>query len=172
MFLADFVFATTQLYVASAVEPDEQSLAGALVQVCMQLSVALGLAVTTVVNDSVAAKDALASFGIVANADRSNVPKPSYLLGLRAAQWTSCACGVVAFALAVGLLQPVKILGHRKRTKKERQMADDGRPAASGEKDADIEEGSPASVDTLRADDVAKLEGERARSDKSVERVR
>lgn len=179
VFLADLLFATSSLYVANVARPEEQSLAGALIQVATQVSVALGLAVTTVVNDSVAAKDAFDSFGIVANAGHENIPPASYLLGLRGAQWTSFAFGAVALLLAVAFLRPVGILGH-KRTKKQRQRlaSKPDSPAekvegGGNEKAADLEEGSSSSVvDTLEAEaEPVTFQRGTPRSTKSLERA-
>lgn len=155
VFLADFLFATTQIHVASVALPDEQSLASALMQVMLQLGVALGLAITTVVNDSVASKDSIAQ-GIIPDAGHTNIPSSSYLLGLRAAQWTSAGAGILALSLTVAFLQPVKVLGH-KRTKRERQMIAE-LEREDGALSEDVED-KPSSVGTLQATDLEEKEG-------------
>lgn len=124
-------------------------------QVMLQLGVALGLAITTVVNDSVASKDSIAQ-GIIPDAGHTNIPASSYLLGLRAAQWTSAGAGILALILTVAFLQPVKVLGH-KRTKRERQMEAD-LEKEDGAISEDVE-GKPSSIGTLQATDIEEKEG-------------
>lgn len=94
--------------------PNEQSLAGALFQTMTQVNsslfykvhqpiayaciseigTALGVTVSTIVYNRVVAKQAL-DMGVIANGTNSNVPRPALLNGYKAAEWTSCAFGVV-----------------------------------------------------------------------------
>ncbi len=59
-----------------------------------EIGTALGVTVSTIVYNRVVAKQAL-DMGVIANGMNSNVPRPALLNGYKAAEWTSCAFGVV-----------------------------------------------------------------------------
>ncbi|KAB5592523.1 MFS-type transporter [Ceratobasidium theobromae] len=104
VFGADFMFATGSLFVAKVALPHEQSLAGGIFNTVNQLGTAFGLAIASVVNDSIHRK-ALRESG-----DELG----SLLRGYRAAFWTCFAFGIVALVLTVVFLRGIGIVGHTK----------------------------------------------------------
>jgi len=74
VFGGDFVFAAGTLFLAKISRPDEQSLSGGLFQTLTQLGTAFGLAITTIVHDSVSKED-----------NALKTPLRAY----KAAQWTA-----------------------------------------------------------------------------------
>ncbi|KLO14349.1 MFS general substrate transporter [Schizopora paradoxa] len=94
VFGADFVFAAGSLFVAKVALPHEQSLAGGLFQTLTQLGTALGLAVTTIVHNSV-------------------LRQRTQLDAYKAAQWTAFGFGVLGAVLAAVFLRGVGPVGHR-----------------------------------------------------------
>nr|AOR51677.1 MFS general substrate transporter [Phaffia rhodozyma] len=137
VFGADFIFATSSIYVSSIAKPSEQSLAAGMLQVMMQLGVAIGLAVTGVVNDAVASKSSI-SLGVIPDSGNSNIPKESLLEGLQAAQWTAFAFGMIGVILTVTLLRPIRVIGVR-RTSKSRSASE--KPDAVEDKETSERDG-------------------------------
>lgn len=113
MFGADFVFASGTLFVARVAGPGEQSVAGGLFQTLTQLGTALGLAVTTIVHNSVLKNAA----GAVDDATAANLDedasRSAQLKAYHAAQWAAFAFGVFASVLAAIFLRGVGVIGDR-----------------------------------------------------------
>ncbi|ELU36482.1 MFS_1 domain-containing protein [Rhizoctonia solani AG-1 IA] len=84
VFGADFMFATGSIFVAKVALPHEQSLAGGIFNTLNQLGTAFGLAIASVVNNSVYRQSVRASGDEV----------ESLLLGYRAAFWTCFGFGM------------------------------------------------------------------------------
>ncbi|KAK6977718.1 hypothetical protein R3P38DRAFT_515413 [Favolaschia claudopus] len=80
VFGADFVFASGTLFVAKVALPHEQSLAGGIFQTLTQLGTSFGVAISTIVFNSVAGSD--------------NAGEDAPLKAYKAAQW---ACAGMAF---------------------------------------------------------------------------
>ncbi|QRW17932.1 Serine carboxypeptidase S28 [Rhizoctonia solani] len=103
VFGADFMFATGSLFVAKIALPHEQSLAGGIFNTVNQLGTAFGLAIASVVSDTVHRR-ALRESG-----DELG----SLLRGYRAAFWTCFGFGTVALVLTVIFLRGIGIVGHQ-----------------------------------------------------------
>ncbi|KAI5117894.1 hypothetical protein M0805_001551 [Coniferiporia weirii] len=101
VFGADFVFACGTIFVAKISAPHEQSLAGGLFQTLTQLGTSLGLAVTTIVHNTILRREE----GIVG--------KNSQLDAYRGAQWTCFGFGVAGAIVALIFLRNVGPIGHR-----------------------------------------------------------
>jgi len=102
VFGADFMFATGSLFIAKIALPHEQSVAGGVFNTINQLGTAFGLAIASVVSDTVRRK-----------ALRESGDEPDALLrGYRAAFWTCCGFGLVALALTLVFLRGIGIVGH------------------------------------------------------------
>ncbi|KAG8681887.1 hypothetical protein FRC09_017164 [Ceratobasidium sp. 395] len=97
VFGADFMFATGSLFVAKIALPQEQSVAGGIFNTVNQLGTAFGLAIASVVNDSVHRKALRESGGL----DTSG----ALLRGYRAAFWTCFAFGVVGSCILCSLVR-------------------------------------------------------------------
>ncbi|QRV89746.1 major facilitator superfamily transporter [Ceratobasidium sp. AG-Ba] len=108
VFGADFMFATGSLFVAKIALPHEQSVAGGIFNTVNQLGTAFGLAIASVVSDSVRRKALRESGG----EDQLG----SLLRGYRAAFWTCFGFGIVALILTVVFLRGIGIVGHRDET--------------------------------------------------------
>ncbi|KAG9098272.1 hypothetical protein FS749_004259 [Ceratobasidium sp. UAMH 11750] len=102
---ADFMFATGSLFVAKLALPHEQSVAGGIFNTVNQLGTAFGLAIASVVSDSVRRKSLRESGG----EDQLG----SLLRGYRAAFWTCFGFGIVALVLTVVFLRGIGVVGHR-----------------------------------------------------------
>lgn len=100
VFGADFVFASGTIFVAKIVEPNEQSLSGALFQTMNQIGTALGVTVTTIIYNRVVAQNS-AKMGVIVNASASNAPREALLDGYKAAAWGSFAFGIIGTIFAV-----------------------------------------------------------------------
>ncbi|KAG8768757.1 hypothetical protein FRC12_005390, partial [Ceratobasidium sp. 428] len=105
VFGADFMFATGSLFVAKIALPHEQSLAGGVFNTVNQLGTAFGLAIASVVSDSVRRKSLRESGG----EDQLG----SLLRGYRAAFWTCFGFGIVALVLTVVFLRGIGVVGHQ-----------------------------------------------------------
>ncbi|KAE9396652.1 efflux transporter [Gymnopus androsaceus JB14] len=99
VFGADFVFAGGTMFVAKTVEPHEQSLAGALFQTMAQLGQALGVTITTIVFNQVAATHA--------KVGDTTPPLKAY----QSAQWTAFGFAILATILGVLCLRGAGIAG-------------------------------------------------------------
>ncbi|KAG8748274.1 hypothetical protein FRC10_007664 [Ceratobasidium sp. 414] len=105
VFGADFMFATGSLFVAKIALPHEQSVAGGIFNTVNQLGTAFGLAIASVVSDSVRRKSLRESGG---------EDQPGSLLrGYRAAFWTCFGFGIVALVLTVVFLRGIGVVGHQ-----------------------------------------------------------
>ncbi|QRV75050.1 major facilitator superfamily transporter [Ceratobasidium sp. AG-Ba] len=124
VFGADFMFATGSLFIAKIALPHEQSVAGGIFNTVNQLGTAFGLAIASVVSDSVRRKALRESGG----EDQLG----SLLRGYRAAFWTCFGFGIVALILTVVFLRGIGIVGHRDETNDK-----DGREPVSVEKAAE-----------------------------------
>ncbi|KAF8675545.1 Transporter, partial [Rhizoctonia solani] len=113
VFGADFMFATGSIFVAKVALPHEQSLAGGIFNTLNQLGTAFGLAIASVVNNSVYRQSVRASGDEV----------ESLLLGYRAAFWTCFGFGMAALVLTLVFLRGIGIVGHE--TKSSAQDGDD-----------------------------------------------
>ncbi|KAG8753279.1 hypothetical protein FRC12_011601 [Ceratobasidium sp. 428] len=109
VFGADFMFATGSLFVAKIALPQEQSVAGGIFNTVNQLGTAFGLAIASVVNDSVHRKALRESGGL----DTSG----ALLRGYRAAFWTCFAFGIVALVLTLVFLRGIGVVGEREKSK-------------------------------------------------------
>ncbi|EUC64803.1 MFS general substrate transporter [Rhizoctonia solani AG-3 Rhs1AP] len=105
VFGADFMFATGSIFVAKIALPHEQSLAGGIFNTVNQLGTAFGLAIASVVSDSVHRK----------TLRESGDELGSLLRGYRAAFWTCFGFGAVALVLALVFLRGIGIVGHDER---------------------------------------------------------
>ncbi|EKM57838.1 uncharacterized protein PHACADRAFT_251711 [Phanerochaete carnosa HHB-10118-sp] len=112
VFGADFVFASGSLFVAKISLPHEQSLAGALFQTMSQLGNSFGLAITTIIFNSVLAKDSKKA-GVAVNKSGTNAPYFAQEDAYKAAMWGGFAFGVLGALLAAVFLRQVGIVGHR-----------------------------------------------------------
>ncbi|THH09287.1 hypothetical protein EW145_g2136 [Phellinidium pouzarii] len=101
VFGADFVFACGTIFVAKISAPHEQSLAGGLFQTLSQLGTSLGLAVTTIVHNTI-----LRNGG-------ENEGREIQLNAYRGAQWTCFGFGVAGAIVAFIFLRNVGPVGHR-----------------------------------------------------------
>ncbi|KDN43708.1 hypothetical protein RSAG8_05898, partial [Rhizoctonia solani AG-8 WAC10335] len=102
VFGADFMFATGSIFVAKIALPHEQSLAGGIFNTLNQLGTAFGLAIASVVNNTVH-RGALRESG-----DELG----SLLRGYRAAFWTCFGFGMAALVLTLIFLRGIGIVGH------------------------------------------------------------
>lgn len=98
------------MFVARVAGPGEQSVAGGLFQTLTQLGTALGLAVTTIVHNSVlkSASGDDSSASVDEDASRA-----AQLKAYHAAQWAAFAFGVSASVLAAIFLRGVGVIGDR-----------------------------------------------------------
>ncbi|GAB1526530.1 hypothetical protein RhiTH_009697 [Rhizoctonia solani] len=106
VFGADFMFATGSIFVAKVALPHEQSLAGGIFNTLNQLGTAFGLAIASVVNNSVYRQSVRASGDEV----------ESLLLGYRAAFWTCFGFGMAALVLTLVFLRGIGIVGHETKS--------------------------------------------------------
>jgi len=97
---ADFVFTAGTLYVAKISLPHEQSLAGASFQTMIQLGTSAGVTISTVVFNRV--KSHLEAEG------------GDMIRSYRAAQWTTCAFGLLGATLSLVFFRGVGVPGHRR----------------------------------------------------------
>ncbi|KAJ7273761.1 MFS general substrate transporter [Mycena rebaudengoi] len=100
VFGADFCFAAGSLFVAKVSLPHEQSLAGGLFQTLTQLGTAFGLAISTIVYDTVPGSETSAS-----------APLKAYKL----AQWSSFSMAMLCTLLAAIFLRGVGPVGSDER---------------------------------------------------------
>ncbi|KAJ7250751.1 MFS general substrate transporter [Mycena rebaudengoi] len=106
VFGADFVFAAGTLFVAKVSLPHEQSLAGGLFQTLTQLVTAFGLAISTLVHNT------------VADGQRGNdAPLEAY----QAAQWTAFGMAMLCTILAGVFLRGVGAIGVDERSQRSAQ---------------------------------------------------
>ncbi|KAG5645961.1 hypothetical protein DXG03_004753 [Asterophora parasitica] len=141
---ADFVFAAGTLFIAKVAEPHEQSLAGALFQTMTQIGTSLGVTVTTVIFNRVAAQTAAAS-SVSGNAV-VGVAKPT-LEAYKAAQWGSFAFGVLATLLSIVFFRGVGIVGHRKNKSNHATNSDLDERAEEKEKELTVPVSESARAD-------------------------
>ncbi|CCM00646.1 uncharacterized protein FIBRA_02683 [Fibroporia radiculosa] len=113
VFGADFVFPSGTLFIAKVCLPHEQSVGGALFQTMTQLGGAFGLAISTVVYDSVLARESR-RYGVIVNQNGSNAPPAAQLASYKSAMWTGFALGVLGTLLAIVFLRGAGIVGHKK----------------------------------------------------------
>ena len=90
----DLTFAAGTLFVAKVSHPNEQSVAGALVQAMTQIGLALGVSVSTIVFNGVL-KAQSSRLGVALNAQGDNAPLPAQLEAYKAAMWTGSTFGIL-----------------------------------------------------------------------------
>ncbi|KAL0063122.1 hypothetical protein AAF712_010030 [Marasmius tenuissimus] len=113
---ADFVFAAGTLFIAKVSLPHEQSVAGGVFQCMTQLGTSLGITISTVVSNRVAATEV----------DR--------LESYKAAQWTNLGFGILAASLSIIWLRGVGPIGHNSKTAPPEDV-EQGRDTDSTEKE-------------------------------------
>jgi len=119
VFGADFVFSSGTLFIAKYARPYEQSVAGALFTVMTQLGTAFGLAITTIVYNTVLENEST-SLGVDLETLGSNAaPRSAQLHAYQAAAWGAFAFGIFACLIAVVSMAKVGIVGHRVAPKPE-----------------------------------------------------
>ncbi|KAG8738844.1 hypothetical protein FRC11_001101 [Ceratobasidium sp. 423] len=123
VFGADFMFATGSLFVAKIALPHEQSLAGGIFNTVNQLGTAFGLAIASVVNDSVHRK----------TLRQTGDEQGSLLRGYRAAFWTCFGFGIVALVLTLIFLRGIGIVGERGKSD-----TNDSKHASQSEKETQV----------------------------------
>ncbi|KAJ7734755.1 MFS general substrate transporter [Mycena maculata] len=101
VFGGDFVFAAGTMFVAKVTLPHEQSLAGGLFQTLTQLGTAFGLAITTLV------------FNSIPGGKEDDAPLKAY----QAAQWTAFGMAILCTLLATFFLRGVGPVGFDERRK-------------------------------------------------------
>lgn len=131
VFGADFVFASGTLFVARVSLPHEQSLAGALFQTLTQLGTAFGLAITTIVHNSVLRRDAAAA-GIPSADAESLAPRDAQLSAYHAAHWAGFAFAALGALLAAIFLRGVGVIGDRRKHAHPPPETADGDPEKAG----------------------------------------
>ncbi|CUA76093.1 putative MFS-type transporter C1683,03c [Schizosaccharomyces pombe 972h-] [Rhizoctonia solani] len=127
VFGADFMFATGSIFVAKIALPHEQSLAGGIFNTVNQLGTAFGLAIASVVSDSVHRK----------TLRETGDELGSLLRGYRAAFWTCFGFGAVALVLTLMFLRGIGIVGHNSG-KKEEDDTNDSKSANQLEQKAQV----------------------------------
>ncbi|ADV20469.1 efflux protein [Cryptococcus gattii Ru294] len=122
---ADFLMATSLIFVAALALPDEQSVAGALFQTLIQLGGSFGLAVTSVISD-VQNQKAL-------RAGKDEIE--ALLTGLHAAFWLGAAMSFIALIIALIALKGMGTVGKgakgggltdNKHKKEEKETGEEG----------------------------------------------
>ncbi|KAF8524916.1 MFS general substrate transporter, partial [Hysterangium stoloniferum] len=106
---ADFIFPAGSVFVARVAHPHEQSVAGGIFQVSLQIGTSFGLAITTIVHNKVLMRD-----GVVPSIGDSDAPPAAVLNAFKAAQWTAFGFAMTAMVLAVVFLRDVGIVGNRR----------------------------------------------------------
>jgi hypothetical protein len=91
---ADLTFTAGTLFVAKVAHPNEQSVAGALVQAMTQIGLAIGISISTIVFNGVL-KAQSNRLGVTLNAQGDNAPMPAQLKAYKAAMWTGSAFGIL-----------------------------------------------------------------------------
>ncbi|KAK7691166.1 hypothetical protein QCA50_006269 [Cerrena zonata] len=114
VFGADFVTAAGSLFVAKINPPGEQSVAGALLQTMNQLGGAFGLAITTIIFNSVLQAGSHAR-GIhdVDSRHTSHAPRDAQEHAYKAAMWGGFVLGCIGAILSAVFLRGVGIIGHK-----------------------------------------------------------
>ncbi|KAJ6614831.1 MFS general substrate transporter [Mycena sp. CBHHK59/15] len=120
VFGADFIFAAGSLFIAKVSLPHEQSLSGGLFQTLTQLGTSFGLAITTIVYNS------------IPGAAQDHAPLRAY----KAAQWTAFGMAMLCTLLAAIFLRGVGPVGSDERRKdqeiaEEKGLPDDSLPSSS-----------------------------------------
>ncbi|KAL1744774.1 major facilitator superfamily domain-containing protein [Schizophyllum fasciatum] len=103
VFGADFVFACGTLFIAKISRPHEQSVSGGVFQTMIQLGTSMGIAVSTVVYDTVQE---------IAEASGRSL-RDAQLKAYQSAQWTAFGFGALASILSLIFLRGVGIIGHK-----------------------------------------------------------
>jgi len=96
---ADFVFMAGTLYIAKISLPHEQSLAGASFQTMTQIGTSAGVTISTVVFNRVKS--------------HVDVVGGDMIRSYRAAQWTTCAFGLLGAVLSLVFFRGVGVPGHK-----------------------------------------------------------
>jgi hypothetical protein len=91
---ADLTFTAGTLFVAKVAHPNEQSVAGALVQAMTQIGLAIGISISTIVFNGVL-KAQSSRLGVTLNVEGDNAPMPAQLKAYKAAMWTGSAFGIL-----------------------------------------------------------------------------
>ena len=97
---ADLTFTAGTLFVAKVAHPNEQSVAGALVQAMTQIGLAIGISVSTIVFNGVL-KAQSSRLGVSLNAQGDNAPMPAQLKAYKAAMWTGSAFGILGVCVVL-----------------------------------------------------------------------
>lgn len=132
VFGADFVFACGTIFLAKISAPHEQSLAGGLFQTMTQLGTSFGLAITTIVHNTVL------RHGEVTKSERD-----AQLGAFRAAQWTAFGFGAAGALLALISLRGVGPVGQRHPPPVKTNDVEVAKDRSSTSKDADNNEAIP-----------------------------
>jgi len=109
---ADITFTAGTLFVAKVAHPNEQSVAGALVQAMTQIGLAIGISVSTIVFNGVL-KAQSSRLGVALNAEGDNAPLPAQLKAYKAAMWTGSSFGILGMILCFIFLRGVGIVGEK-----------------------------------------------------------
>jgi len=127
VFGADFVFSSGTLFVAKCALPHEQSVAGALFSVMTQVGTSFGLAITTMVFNSVLERDSL-RLGVDLDAPGHNeAPRSAELNAYQAANWGAFAFGILACLITIVSMAKVGIVGQRGDRKPEEESVEMGK---------------------------------------------
>lgn len=97
VFGADTVFPSLLLFTAHSLTKEDQAIGGAIINAVGQIGRAIGLAIATAIQVAVQESRAKSANAVNGGQDRNN---PSFLSGLRSAEWFNFALGLVAFAIA------------------------------------------------------------------------
>ena len=90
----DLTFAAGTLFVAKVSHPNEQSVAGALVQAMTQIGLAIGVSLSTIVYNGVLRAQS-SRLGVSLDAQGDNAPMPAQLKAYKAAMWTGSSFGLL-----------------------------------------------------------------------------
>ncbi|KDQ19284.1 hypothetical protein BOTBODRAFT_434411 [Botryobasidium botryosum FD-172 SS1] len=114
---ADFAYATGSIFVAKVALPHEQSLAGGVYNTVIQVGGAFGLAVTTVLYDRTALREAENILGHTVTHVDTNGPREALLKGYKAAQWLGCGFALTGMIFSATFLFRIGYVGHPKKGK-------------------------------------------------------
>ncbi|KAK7542096.1 major facilitator superfamily domain-containing protein [Phyllosticta citribraziliensis] len=98
---ADIIFPCLTLFTAKSLPPEDQSLGGALINSVGQVGRAIGLAVATAIETAVMAAASGVDVDDLDDAANTQKDSPSYLKGLKAAEWFNFAMALAAAAVTV-----------------------------------------------------------------------
>ncbi|KAI5479082.1 hypothetical protein MNV49_004080 [Pseudohyphozyma bogoriensis] len=117
VFGADLIYAPSIMYVSKVAGPGRQGLAGGIFTMTTQIGVAFGLAVDTIMQTQVTARE-VRKMGGVYSPDMTDIPLEATLKGLTAAFWGCSAFAFAAAVIAVCTLWGIGYVGHGGAPKK------------------------------------------------------